>query len=220
MLKSVFPMFVPILAAALLLGACNNAPSQAAPPPPPTRLALTGTTPGTAVYFATDGSTLSPKAAASIRQVAADYKAKPGSAVTLTGHADTVGAPDYNMALAQRRTDAVRGALVSHGVPASSITTTAQGEASLPVQTADNVNEERNRSVDIAVVGAMVPVARSNDAAYCAALSAKYRDFRTSQADEEAAAAMAECQAGNWTRGIPVLEAKLTSARIPLPPRT
>ena len=67
----------------------------------------------------------------------------------------------------------------------------------------------------------MVPVARSsNDAAYCAALSARYRDYRTSQADEEAAAAMAQCQAGNTAAGIPVLEAKLTTARIPLPPRT
>ena len=216
MLKSI----VPILAAALLLGACNDAPSQAAPPPP-TRMALTGTAPATAVYFATDRATLSPKAADSIRQVAAEYKARPGSTVTLTGHADTVGAPDYNMALAQRRTDAVRNALVSAGVPASAITTTANGEASLPVQTADNVQEERNRSVDIAVAGAMVPVARSsNDAAYCAALSSRYRDYRTSQADEEAAAAMAQCQAGNTAAGIPVLEAKLTSARIPLPPRT
>ena len=215
MLKSI----VPILAAALLLGACNNAPSQASPPPP-TRMALTGTAPATAVYFATDRATLSPKAADSIRQVAAEYKARPGSTVTLTGHADTVGAPDYNMALAQRRTDAVRNALVSAGVPASAITTAATGEASLPVQTADNVNEERNRSFDIAVAGAMVPVARSNDAAYCAALSSRYRDYRTSQADEEAAAAMAQCQAGNTAAGIPVLEAKLTSARIPLPPRT
>ena len=54
-------------------------------------------------------STLAPKAAASIRQVAAQDKAKPGSTVILTGHTDTVGAPDYNMALAQRRSDAVEG---------------------------------------------------------------------------------------------------------------
>jgi hypothetical protein len=215
MLKSI----VPILAAAFLLGACSNPPPQATAPPP-TRMALTSAQPAVAVTFATDRATLSPQAMASIRQVAANYKASPGSTVTLTGHADTVGAPDYNMALAQRRTDAVRNALVSEGVPASAITTSAQGEASLPVQTADNVNEERNRSVDIAVAGTMVPVARSNDAAYCAALSARYRDYRTSQADEEAAAAMAQCQAGNTAAGIPVLEAKLTTARIPLPPRT
>ncbi len=63
-------------------------------------------------------------------------------------------------------------------------------------------------------------MARSNDAASCAALSARYRDYRTPQADEEAAAAMAECQAGNTARGILVLEAKLSTARIPLPPRT
>ena len=44
------------------------------------------------------------------------------------------------------------------------------------------------------------------DAQYCAALSAKYRDYRTSQVDEAAAAAMAQCQAGNTAAGIPVLE--------------
>jgi hypothetical protein len=105
-------------------------------------------------------------------------------------------------------------------VPATAITTAGQGEASLPVQTADNVDERRNRSVDIAVVGA-VPVARTgmSDAEYCRALSAKYRDYRTSQADEEAAAAMAQCQAGNTAAGIPVLERTLTAARIPLPAR-
>ena len=214
MLKSI----VTILAATSLLAACNQAPppattSQTQP------MALTSAMPSTAVYFDTDRSTLSPRATDSIRQVASVYKARPGSTVNLTGHADTVGAPDYNMALAQRRTDAVRNALVGQGVPASSITTTSQGEASLPVQTADNVGEERNRSVAIAVIGT-APVARSNDAAYCASLSARYRDYRTSQADEEAAAAMAQCQAGNTAAGIPVLEAKLTTARIPLPPRT
>jgi hypothetical protein len=99
------------------------------------------------------------------------------------------------------------------------ITTSAQGEASLPVQTADNVDERRNRSVDIAVIGQMARAGMS-DAEYCAALSAKYRDFRTSQADETAAAAMAQCQAGNTAAGIPVLEGTLTAARIPFPARS
>ena len=176
--------------------------------------------PPTTVYFATGSSTLSPEAMSSIQQVAANYKTMGNATVTLTGHTDTVGSPDVNMTLSQRRAAAVRNALVREGVPATAITGGGQGEASLPVQTADNVDERRNRSVDIAVVSA-VPVARTGmtDAEYCAALSRTYRDFRTSQADETAAAAMAQCQAGNTAAGIPVLERTLTAAKIPLPAR-
>jgi hypothetical protein len=214
MLKSLFP----ILAAALLLGACNQPPQQAAAPPPPPPTVASQMPPAT-VYFASGSSTLSAEAMASIRQVAADYRTAGNATVTLAGHTDTVGSPDFNMTLSQRRADAVRNGLVRAGVPAAAITTGAQGEASLPVQTADNVDERRNRSVDIAVVGQVASRAGMSDAEYCAALSAKYRDYRTSQADETAAAAMAQCKAGNTAAGIPVLESTLTAARIPLPSR-
>jgi len=214
MLKSLFS----VLAVALLLGACSQTPQQAAAPPPPPAMATRPMPPAT-VYFDTGSSTLSPQSMASIRQISADYKTKGNATVALTGHTDTVGAPDLNTALAQRRADAVRNALVREGVPAAAITTAAQGEASLPVQTADNVDERRNRSVDIAVVGQTMARAGMSDAEYCAALSAKYRDYRTSQADETAAAAMAQCQAGNTAAGIPVLERTLTMAKIPLPAR-
>ena len=104
-------------------------------------------------------------------------------------------------------------------MPAAAITTGGQGEASLPVQTADNVDEQRNRSVDITVVGQTMARTGMTDAEYCAALSARYRRFRTSQADETAAAAMAQCEAGNPAAGIPVLERTLTTVKIPLPSR-
>jgi len=47
----------------------------------------------------------------SIQQVAASYKTMGNATVTLTGHTDTVGSPDFNMALSQRRAAAVRNAL-------------------------------------------------------------------------------------------------------------
>ncbi len=122
------------------------------------------------------------------------------------------------MTLSQRRADAVRNALVREGVPAAGITTAGQGEASLPVQTADNVDERRNRSVDITVVGQMARTGMT-DAEYCAASSRTYRNFRHSQADETAAAAMHQCEIGNTAAGIPVLERTLTMSRIPLPAR-
>ena len=106
----------PVVAAALLLGACNQRrrrrsapPPQRAWPPAPCRRQRSTSPPGRA--------TLSPQSTATIRQVAAEYRSPGNATVTLTGHADTVGSPDYNVALSQRRTDAVSGALVSAGVP-------------------------------------------------------------------------------------------------------
>src|SRR5580704_16968105 len=213
MLKSIFP----IVAAALLLGACSPTPPPP-PAPPPQRAMAPSQMPPATVYFGTGSSTLSPESRATIQQVAANYKTSANATVTLTGHTDTVGSQYVNMALSQRRADAVRNALVRQGVPAAAITAGGQGEASLPVQTADNVDERQNRSVAIAVVGQMAR-AGMTDAEYCAALSRTYRDFRTSQADETAAAAMAQCKAGNTAAGIPVLEQTLTMSRIPLPSR-
>jgi hypothetical protein len=213
MFKSLFC----VVAAALLLSACSPTPPP--PPPPPQRAMAPSPMPPVTVYFASGSSTLSPQAMSSIQQAAASYKAAGNATVTLTGHTDTVGSPDFNMTLSQRRAAAVRNALVREGVPATAITGGGQGEASLPVQTADNVDEQRNRSVDITVVGQTMTRTGMTDAEYCAALSAKYRDYRTSQADEEAAAAMAQCQAGNTAAGIPVLERTLTRVKIPLPSR-
>ena len=209
-----------VVAATLLLGACSQTPPPPPPAPPAQRAMAPSQMPPATVYFATGSSTLSPESMATIQQVAADYKTTANATVTLSGHTDTVGSPDVNMALSQRRADAVRNALVRAGVPAAAITAGGQGEASLPVQTADNVDERQNRSVAITVV-APIPMARTgmSDAEYCAALSRTYRQFRPSQADETAAAAMHQCEIGNTAAGIPVLEQTLTMSRIPLPSR-
>ena len=214
MLKSIFP----VVAAALLLGACSQTPPPPPAPPPQRAMAPIPMPPAT-VYFASGSATLSQESMATIQQVAANFRSAGNATVTLTGHTDTVGSPDFNVALSQRRAAAVRNALVRAGVPAAAISGSGQGESALPVQTADNVDERRNRSVDIAVVGQMATRTGMTDAEYCAALSATFRTLRTSQVDETAAAAMAQCQAGNTAAGIPVLERTLTMNRIPLPAR-
>ena len=149
-----------VVAATLLLGACSQTPPPPPPAPPAQRAMAPSQMPPATVYFATGSSTLSPESMATIQQVAANYKTTANATVTLTGHTDTVGSQDVNMALSQRRADAVRNALVREGVPAAAITAGGQGEASLPVQTADNVDERQNRSVAITVV-APIPMART-----------------------------------------------------------
>ena len=59
-----------------------------------------------------------------------------------------------------------------------------------------------------------------SDADYCHQLSSLYRMFSRAQtANATAAAAMNECDKGNFAVGISRLEQILTDRRIPLPPR-
>lgn len=59
-----------------------------------------------------------------------------------------------------------------------------------------------------------------SDADYCHQLSSLYRMFsRASMANATAAAAMNECDKGNFAVGISRLEQILTDRKIPLPPR-
>ena len=62
--------------------------------------------------------------------------------------------------------------------------------------------------------------AYADDASYCAALGASYREYVGAvQADVNAAAAMSQCSAGNTAVGIPVLEKVLTDNKVQLPAR-
>ena len=211
MLKSL----VAAIGVALLLGACDSPPPQAAPPPPPPPVAQSYM-----VFFDWDRSDLSAQALATIRQAAASYKATGSARITATGHTDTSGPENYNMALSLRRANTVKNALVSEGVPATSIEVIGRGEMNLLVQTADGVREPQNRRVEIAglQLASMVGQGVFKDpASYCKALSDKWRQYRTAQVDEVPAAAIAKCEAGNTAEGIPVLEDYLIRTKIPLP---
>jgi outer membrane protein OmpA-like peptidoglycan-associated protein len=76
----------------------------------------------------------------------------PALKATLVGRADSVGSDANNMRLAQRRSAAVRDALVATGmVEAARIEMKWSGERQQNVATGDAVGDGRNRSVDIAV---------------------------------------------------------------------
>ncbi|MDZ7772641.1 MAG: DUF6089 family protein [Balneolaceae bacterium] len=57
--------------------------------------------------------------------------------VSVEGHADSRGSEDYNMALSQRRADAVRQFLIDEGVSGNRITATALGESSPELTSGD-----------------------------------------------------------------------------------
>lgn len=196
-------------AAGLLLAACQQQ-SQMASPPPAAPLPQAYT-----VLFNTGQAVLSSEATATVAQAAAAYK-QGGTAVGVRGHADTVGDPTFNLQLSRQRAVVVKDALQRNGVPAAAILTGAVGEQNLPVQTADNVPEQRNRSVDIAISRQ----ALMSDADYCRALMVLWRRTSTASPSQgPVPEAMADCNAGRPADGIPVLEKALTDSRVPLPSR-
>lgn len=72
--------------------------------------------------------------------------------VNVNGYTDTTGSPQYNLDLSHRRAEAVADVLVDEGVDSRRISPKGFGETRLRVPTADNVNEPRNRRVEIRIV--------------------------------------------------------------------
>jgi outer membrane protein OmpA-like peptidoglycan-associated protein/outer membrane protein W len=118
-----------------------------APPPPPVTPAPQATS--FMVFFDWDRSNLSAQALATIKQAAQAFKTKGNARITATGHTDTSGPENYNMALSLRRANAVKDALVREGVPATAIAVVGRGEQGLLVPTPDGVREPQNRRVEI-----------------------------------------------------------------------
>ena len=118
-------------------------PPATPPPPPPTAPApptedeifakstldeLTKSGVLKPVYFAYDSIELSEEARG-ILQKNTEYLKRRGTVKALIeGHADSRGTNEYNLALANRRADAVRAYLVSLGVAADRMTIVSKGE--------------------------------------------------------------------------------------------
>jgi outer membrane protein OmpA-like peptidoglycan-associated protein len=135
-----------ILGIGFLATACQQSAQLAAPPaapPPPPKDWM--------VFFALDSTKIDPDAAATITDAANVAKGMPSAKVTVVGYTDTTGPVAYNQALSQRRANAVRDGLIANGVPAGQITILGEGEAGLLVQTANQVNQPKNRRVQIRV---------------------------------------------------------------------
>ncbi len=82
------------------------------------------------IYFAFDSSDLDSSARAALQAAVECYRGQPdpGLSLLLTGAADPRGTEEYNIALGERRAQAVRSYLVSLGLDSSRISTTSVGE--------------------------------------------------------------------------------------------
>lgn len=168
---------VPALAAALLLAACSSTPKTEAPAPVDTRpaqpappTAPTAQAPSTApatqrpilseplaggvlagrsVYFDYDSNVVKTEGQALVQAHAKFMVENPTSRIMLEGNTDERGSREYNLALGQRRADAVKQIMTVVGVPAARIETVSFGEEKPKSPGHDESAWSQNRRADI-----------------------------------------------------------------------
>ncbi|MGH7120923.1 MAG: OmpA family protein [Acetobacteraceae bacterium] len=138
--------------------AAPAASQQAAPPAAPAPAATTPAAPSVNlnVEFATDSAALTPAARQTLDSLGEALSSQQLAAYRfrIEGHTDTVGNPEYNLALSQRRADAVAAYLEQKfGISSTRLETVGMGEKGLLVPTPPNTPELKNRRVQVINIG-------------------------------------------------------------------
>ena len=86
-----------------------------------------------------------------VERIAALLHQKPQRPVVIEGHTDDIGSDNYNQALSAKRADAVKSALIAHGIERERLTIAPMGET-LPVAF-DSTRQGRakNRRVEVII---------------------------------------------------------------------
>jgi len=103
------------------------------------------------VSFDLNSAQLRPQALDTYAKIAGILKTYDKTVIHVVGHTDTTGSDEYNMRLSASRAASVATYLSSQGVPSQRVRQEGRGEREPLVRTADNVNEPRNRRVDIVI---------------------------------------------------------------------
>ncbi len=109
---------------------------------------------GDTVWFDLDSYDVRPDGAAVLRQQAQLLAANPGIMVRIEGHADERGTREYNIALGDRRANAVKDMLESYGVERGRITTISYGKDRPICGESDEGCYSQNRRATTTVMGA------------------------------------------------------------------
>jgi len=145
--------------ALLLVGALAISGCRTTPEPPPDTGGFTEPPPDAeppasaglelqAVYFDYDSAVLRDDARVTLKKDGEMIRAASNTVVTLEGHCDERGSEEYNLALGERRAEAVRVYLVDLGIPTSRLRVVSFGEAKPAVMGHDESAWKWNRRVE------------------------------------------------------------------------
>ncbi len=101
------------------------------------------------VYFEFDRSNLTSKSIQTLKSVVNALNDNSSIKISLAGHADERGTREYNLALGQRRAEAVADYLALNGINSSRITVKSYGEERPKETSQDEESFAKNRRVEI-----------------------------------------------------------------------
>lgn len=105
------------------------------------------------VFFEYDSDEITQNAEQKLDAKAAVLRANPGVRLRIEGHCDQRGSTEYNLALGQRRAEAVRAYLVNLGIDGSRLSTLSYGKEK-PLEEGDSEEAySRNRRAEFSVAG-------------------------------------------------------------------
>ncbi len=103
------------------------------------------------VTFATDSAQVSPRFGPVLDDVADVLMTYPATYVNVIGHADSVGAADYNQRLSERRASAVASDLINRGVIQDRFYVAGMGETQPVADNSTDAGRAANRRVEIRI---------------------------------------------------------------------
>jgi outer membrane protein OmpA-like peptidoglycan-associated protein len=103
------------------------------------------------ILFPFDSDVLQPAGRDNLRRLADSLQENAGTEVMLVGHTDSVGKPDYNQDLSQRRARAAAAYLSGQGVASSRLLTSGKGETDPIASNDDESGRRQNRRVEVAI---------------------------------------------------------------------
>lgn len=103
------------------------------------------------LYFVFGTDQLTPESTRALPEVLAEVKRRPDPEVVIIGHTDRKGSIEQNDALSLRRAENVRKSIIGLGLPDDKVQAVGRGEREPLVPTEDEVEEARNRRVEVTV---------------------------------------------------------------------
>ncbi|HEX5513964.1 MAG TPA: peptidoglycan-associated lipoprotein Pal [Gammaproteobacteria bacterium] len=101
------------------------------------------------IYFAFDSNDISPDAAAVLEAHSRYLAAHPEVRVSVEGHTDERGSQEYNLALGERRAEAVKRVLLLNGALANQIQSVSFGEEKPAMEGSNEAAWSQNRRAEL-----------------------------------------------------------------------